>query len=325
MSSALPVLITGATGKQGGATARKLLAEGHPVRALVRDPAAPAARALAEAGARLAIGDFDDPASLRTAAAGTRAVFLIPPAEYRSTGWTAEDEARRGIAMLDAARATGVEQIVFSGIATMGPADSWGQDGKRRIEDAIHASGLRYTLLRPVRFMENYLLEGSPVDGVRANGEHPHLFPADRPLQMIALADIAVFAALALADPESWHGRALELAGDAITPVDAAAAISTATGRTIRYREVTEAEAEAIGPHLGNTWRLIRESGGWQADLPALRELYPRLTSLSEWLSSGGAARILARLEDSTPVARAPAGHCHADPPDRADHCRTVA
>ncbi len=302
MSSTLPVLVTGATGKQGGATARTLLADGHPVRALVRDPAAPAARALAEAGARLTIGDFDDPASLRTATAGTRAVFLIPPAEYRASGWTAEDEARRGIAMVDAARAAGVEQIVFSGIATMGAADSWGQDGKRRIEDAIHASGLRYTLLRPVRFMENYLLDGSPVDGVRANGEHPHLFPADRPLQMIALADIAAFAALALADPEGWHGRALELASDAVTPVAAAAAISAATGREIRYREISEAEAEAIGPQLGNTWRLIRESGGWQADLPGLRQLYADLTSLPDWLNSGGAAAILARLNTPTPA-----------------------
>lgn len=303
MSSAHPVLITGATGKQGGVTAGKLLADGHPVRALVRDPAAPSARALAEAGADLATGDFDDPASLRAAATGARAVFLIPPADYGPSGWTAGLEAQRGIAMVDAARAVGVEQIVFSGIATMGAADSWGQEGKRRIEDAIVASGLRYTLLRPVRFMENYLLQGSPVDGVRAGGEHPHLFPADRPLQMIALDDIGAFAALAFADPDGWHGRALELASDAITPVDAAAAISAATGRPVHYREVTEAEAEAIGPQLGNTWRLIRETNGWHADLPALRQLYPQLTTLPEWLARGGAEQILARLDESAPAA----------------------
>ncbi|MFD4430858.1 NmrA family NAD(P)-binding protein [Nocardia sp. NPDC058497] len=303
MSSAHPVLVTGSTGKQGGVTARKLLAHGHAVRALVRDPAAPTARALADAGADLATGDFDDPASLRAAATGARAVFLIPPADYGPSGWTAGLEAQRGVAMVDAARAAGVEQIVFSGIATMGAADSWGQEGKRQIEDAIAASGLRYTLLRPVRFMENYLLQGSPVDGVRVGGEHPHLFPADRPLQMIALDDIGAFAALAFTDPDGWHGRALELASDAITPVDAAAAISAATGRSIHYREVTEAEAEAIGPQLGNTWRLIRETGGWHADLPTLRQLYPQLTSLPEWLTRGGAEKILARLDESAPVA----------------------
>ncbi|MEU4600124.1 NmrA/HSCARG family protein [Nocardia sp. NPDC023988] len=300
MTSALPVLITGATGKQGGVTARRLLADGHRVRALVRDPHSPAARALAEVGADLVVGDFDDPTSLRAAAKGTRAVFLIPPADYGPSGWTAGDEARRGIAMIEAARAAEVDQIVFSGIATMGPAESWGQEGKRRIEDAIRAAGLRYTLLRPVRFMENYLMHGSPVDGIRAGGEHRHLFPADRPLQMIALDDIAAFAALAFADPDGWYGRELELAGEAITPSEAAAAISVAIGRPIHYREVSEAEAEAIGPQLANTWRLIRETGGWHADPAALRALHPGLTSLPDWLARGGAERIAAQMDVTT-------------------------
>ncbi|KAF0835874.1 NmrA family NAD(P)-binding protein [Nocardia caishijiensis] len=300
MTTALPVLITGATGKQGGATARRLLAEGVRVRALVRDPRSPAARALAAAGAELAIGDFDDPATLLTAAKDARAVLLVPPADYGPNGWTAGDEARRGTAVVEAARAAGVEQIVFSGIATMGPADSWGQEGKHRIEDAIRASGLRFTLLRPVRFMENYLMQGSPVDGIRADGEHRHLFVADRPLQMIALDDIAVFAALAFADPDGWHGRELELAGEAITPVDAAATIAAATGRPIHYREISEAEAAAIGPQLAATWRLIRETGGWQADLPTLRALHPGLTSLPDWLERGGADRIVAQLAATT-------------------------
>ncbi|MFJ2839069.1 NmrA family NAD(P)-binding protein [Nocardia sp. NPDC087230] len=303
MTSALPVLITGATGKQGGATAGKLLADGHPVRALVRDPAAPAARALAEAGAELAIGDFDDPASLRAAATGVRAVFLVPPVDYGPSGWNAGDEGRRGVAMVDAARAAGTDQIVFTGVAALGSADSWGQEGKRRIEDAVAASGLRYTVLRPVRFMDNYLLRGSPVDGIRAGGEHRHLFPADQPLQMVALADIAAFAALAFAAPADWHGRTLELASEAITPVAAAAAIAEATGRAIHYREIDESEAEAIGPQLGNTWRLIRETGGWHADLPALRALYPGLTTLREWLATGGAAKISAELDEPAPTA----------------------
>ncbi|MFD4354605.1 NmrA family NAD(P)-binding protein [Nocardia sp. NPDC058518] len=302
MTSALPVLITGATGKQGGATARRLLTEGHRVRALVRDTDSPAARALAALGAELAVGDFDDPASLRAATTGTRAVFLVPPADYSAKGWGEDTEARRGIAMIDAARATGVEQIVFTGVATMGAAESWGQQGKRQIEEALAAVGLRYTVLRPVRFMENYLLHDSPVDGIREGGEHRHLFPADRPLQMIAVDDIAAFAALAFADPDTWHARILELAGEAITPVEAAATISAAIGHPIHYREVTEDEADAIGPQLGNTWRLIRETGGWHADLPALRSLHPGLTSLRDWLARGGTQRILERIGAQAPA-----------------------
>lgn len=77
-----PVLVTGATGKQGGTTARRLLAGGWPVRALVRDPAAPAAVALAAAGAQLARGDFDDPASLPPALDGAAAVFDVPTVTF---------------------------------------------------------------------------------------------------------------------------------------------------------------------------------------------------------------------------------------------------
>jgi uncharacterized protein YbjT (DUF2867 family) len=292
-----PILITGATGKQGGATARRLLADGVAVRALVRDPQAPAARALADAGAELVTGDFDTPATLDAALAGARGVFLVPPAAFGPNGWGAKLEAARGIAVVDAAARAGAEQIVFTGVASMADDRSWGQAGKGRIEDAAAASGLRYTLLRPVRFMENYVLRGSPVDGI-VDGVHKHLFPADRPLQMIAIADIAAFAALAFADPERFHAQTLELAGDAITPVAAAAAITRATEHPVRYHEATEAEADALGEQIGNTWRLIRQTGGWHADIPALREIHPALSTLESWLTTTGAALIKAQFDN---------------------------
>ncbi|MET8774830.1 NmrA family NAD(P)-binding protein [Nocardia sp. NPDC004654] len=291
-----PILVTGGTGKQGGATARRLLADGIPVRALVRDPDAPAARALAEAGAELAIGDFDAPDTLVKAATGARGVFVVPPATYRADGWDGDLEAQRGIALVDAARAAGVDHVVFAGIASMGDASAWGAHGKERIEQAVAAGGLRYTVLRPVRFMENYLLQGSPVDGI-ADGVHRHLFPAERPLQMIAVDDVAIFAALAFADPDRFHGQFLELAGEAITPVDAAAALARATGHQVRYEEVSEAEAAAIGPEIHTVWRVTRETGGWHADIPALRELHPGLRSLETWLASGGADRIRSLID----------------------------
>ncbi|MCP2300087.1 Uncharacterized conserved protein YbjT, contains NAD(P)-binding and DUF2867 domains [Nocardia amikacinitolerans] len=291
-----PILVTGSTGQQGGATARRLLADGVPVRALVRDPDAPAAKALAELGAELAIGDFDAPDTLVRAATGARGVFAVPPATYRAEGWDGDLEAERGIALVDAARTAGVDHIVFTGVASMGDPAAWGVHGKQRIEEAVTTSGLRHTVLRPVRFMENYLLQGSPVDGI-ADGVHRHLFAADRPLQMIAVADVAVFAALAFADPDRFHGHILELAGEAITPVDAAATISRAIGHEVRYEEVSEAEADAIGPEIGTVWRVTRKTGGWHADIPALRELHPGLQTLDAWLASGGADRITALLD----------------------------
>ncbi|MEV0292980.1 NmrA family NAD(P)-binding protein [Nocardia sp. NPDC050710] len=298
-----PILVTGATGTQGGATARHLLHAGVPVRALVRDTAAPAARALSDAGAELVAGDFDTPQTLDAAVAGARGVFLIPPATFGPQGWNSELEADRGVAVIRAAERADVEQIVFTGVASLGKDATWGMAGKRLIEDAVAASGLRYTLLRPARFFENYLLRGSPMDGI-IDGVHQHLFPADRPLQSVAVADIAAFAALAFADPDRFHGRTLELASDSGTPVDAAAAVGRAIGQPVRYREISEAEADALGAQIGNTWRLIRETGGWQADIPALREIHPGLRTLDTWLAESGADRIRELIGDPVPTTR---------------------
>ena len=71
------IVVTGATGQQGGATARHLLAQGFRVRALVRDPNKPAAEALAGRGAELAQGDLDDRVSLDRALSGAYGVFSV--------------------------------------------------------------------------------------------------------------------------------------------------------------------------------------------------------------------------------------------------------
>src|SRR5512145_1378893 len=71
------ILVTGATGKQGGATARALLGRGHRVRALTRHPDGEKARALAALGVEIVKGDFDDPASLRRPLDGVWGMFSV--------------------------------------------------------------------------------------------------------------------------------------------------------------------------------------------------------------------------------------------------------
>ena len=300
------ILVTGATGTQGGATARTLLAAGIPVRALVRDPNAPAARALAERGAELAVGDFDAPETIAAAVAGVRAVFAVPPAAFGPNGWDIETEAKRGEALVAAAEAAGAEQFVFTGVASFAGDKQWGANGKRRIEQAVTASGMRYTVLRPVRFMSNYFASGFRVDGIHTEtrpglppgGVHRHLFPADFPVQVIAPEDIAEVAALAFADPDRLHGRTLELAGDQLTMREAAARITEAIGIPVRYEEISEAEAKQIGGEVHNVWRLSREGDGWAADIPALREIHPGLRTFDQWLSETGAAQLKSQLTE---------------------------
>jgi uncharacterized protein YbjT (DUF2867 family) len=292
-----PILVTGATGKQGGATARRLLADGRPVRALVRDPAAPAAAELAAAGAELVRGDFDDPASLPPALDGVGAVFGIPPVAIGPRGPEAGAEVTRGRALIDAAAAAGIEQIVFSTVASASVTSTGptGSAGKALIEQYLRDHITRPTVLRPVRFMTNYLSVGvMGIDGI-AGGVNRHLFPPHEPMQVIALEDVAEFAALAFADPARFAGRTLELAGDEPTPVEAAAAISAASGIPVRYEQLTDVEAAAISPDIAEIRKRWQAGDRWHADIEALRVIHPGLRTLTDWLAESGAAAIRAR------------------------------
>jgi uncharacterized protein YbjT (DUF2867 family) len=289
-----PIVVTGATGKQGGATVRRLLAEGRPVRALVRDTTAPAAAALAEAGAELVRGDFDDPASLPPALDGAAALFGIPPVAFGPAGPETDLEVARGRALIDAAAAAGIEQVVFSTVASASRA-SFGSAGKALIEEYLRDHIALPTVLRPVRFMTNYLGVGSRIDGI-SGGVHRHLFPPHEPMQVIALEDVAEFAALAFADPPRFAGRTLELAGDEPTPVAAAAAISEATGVPVRYEWLTDDEAAEIGPEVAETRKRWQAGHRWHADIEALRVIHPGLRTLADWLTESGAAALRAYL-----------------------------
>src|SRR5512142_622444 len=96
------ILVTGATVQQGGAVARQLLLQpGLSVRALTREPAKPAARSLAQAGAEIFQGDLDNPASVKRALERAWGVFSVQ--SFMETGY--DKEIRQGKAVADAALA----------------------------------------------------------------------------------------------------------------------------------------------------------------------------------------------------------------------------
>ncbi|MEW2300797.1 NmrA/HSCARG family protein [Streptomyces sp. NPDC006655] len=292
------VVVTGATGRQGGATAHRLLAAGRPVRALVRDTTAPAAASLENAGAELVRGDFDDPSSLPAALEGAAALFAVPPVAFGPTGADVELEFARGRALIDAAAAAGVEHVVFTGVAST-PGRPGGSEGKKRIEDYLRERIRSVTALRPVRFMSNYL-GSTPIglDGI-VHGVHRHIFPPDEPVQIIAVEDIAEFAALVFDRPDRFAGRSLELAGDAPTPVEAVAAISEATGVTVRYEQLTHAEATALHPEIARVRGRWAAGSRWHADIEALRVIHPGLRTLAHWLAESGADSLRKRLVET--------------------------
>ncbi|SUA45072.1 SDR family NAD(P)-dependent oxidoreductase [Nocardia africana] len=160
------VLVTGATGGQGGAVARSLLARGYAVRALVRDPRKPRAATLTALGADVVVGDLDDPHSVRAAARGVSGIFSVQPAD--PTDPRPETEVRQGKNVADAAAAEGIDHLIYSSVAARRGSGVAHFETKADIEAYIDALGVPATVLRPVFFMENwrYLLPAA-VGGER--------------------------------------------------------------------------------------------------------------------------------------------------------------
>ncbi|MFD2077862.1 Uncharacterized conserved protein YbjT, contains NAD(P)-binding and DUF2867 domains [Actinopolymorpha cephalotaxi] len=270
MPESRSILVTGATGNQGGAAARALLDRGWPVRAYVRDPAKPAARALADLGAELATGDLDDTDALRAAMTGAHGVFSVQPLAIGAEQLAAE--VRQGTAVADLAAQTGVSQLVYSSVG--GAERHTGVDHfetKAEVERHIARLGLPATILRPVYFMNN-LLYFDVADGERV--VNLPLRP-DRPLQLVAADDIGWFAADAFDHPDVYLGRQLELAGDALTLPEIAAAFEEVTGVRTRWR------AEPVESRM---YEWFAEAG-YQADIAALRERHPGMLTFREFLT----------------------------------------
>ncbi|RII13970.1 NAD(P)H azoreductase [Streptomyces sp. YIM 130001] len=264
------VLVIGATGNQGGATARELLARGRPVHALVRDPDKPAAAELKEQGAILVRGDLDDPASLRTAMTGASGVFSVQALAFEPE--TLAAEVRQGKAVADAVAETGVPHLVYSSVG--GAERATGIDHfetKAEIERHIRALGLPATVLRPAFFMNNLL------HYAEAGDERILELPVDpeRPMQFVASDDIGHFAADAFENPAHHTGRRIELAGDELTFPQVAEIYERVTGTPTRLVTV---------PIEERMFEWFAEEG-YEADIPALRAEHPGLLTFEEFLA----------------------------------------
>jgi uncharacterized protein YbjT (DUF2867 family) len=287
------VLVTGATGTQGGATARELLAAEYRVRILTRDPASAAAKALVDAGAEIAKGDMDDPASLVAAMQGAYGVFSV----LRPDSDGSDSERRHGRALVDAAMQSGVRHFVHTSVCEAGrhtafpgwdhgfPLRKYWTD-KWDVEEAVRKAGFPlWTVLKPAFMMENW---AEP----KARFMFPHLrqgqiitalLPQTR-VQLIAGDDVGAFARAAFADPDGLNDRNIDLAAEALTMGEVAVTLSRVLGKKVEARSVSPDEAVAAGlfPGWVRTQQWINEVG-YRADIAGLAQYGIRLTSFDEW------------------------------------------
>src|SRR6266851_3032209 len=206
------VLITGATGRQGGAVIRHMLPKGWKLRALTFKADSAAVQRLTDQGIEVLRGDLEDPASLERAARGVYGVYSVQ--DFWAVG--AKREVQQGKNIADAAMKAGVEHFVYSsvgGVDRKSGIDHW--ESKWQVENYIRKLGLPATMIKPTAFMENYyidqveiaLLKGKLMDPIRA----------DKPYQTIATEDIGAFVALAFDRPKEFIGSELEIAGSELT------------------------------------------------------------------------------------------------------------
>ena len=264
MSNAVS-LVTGATGQQGNAVARALLAAGRTVRALTRDFAR--AETLINAGAQVVVGDMTDAEQMKRACRGVDSLFLM------GTPYANGPEAERQQlqSSIDAARSAGVKHVVYSSVqraADLADVPHYAQ--KVRAEEYLQASGLAWTILRPVFFMDNFgadALAGNLLAGRLHAPMPPHVAT-----QLVAVDDIGRAVATVLAAPDKWTGKTLDLAGDALTWEEIGAAIGTAIGRAVEFYPLPpEWVAESMGADYTAYYDWLWKEG-FTAKIEAMRE-----------------------------------------------------
>ena len=267
MNQKLAVVVTGATGKQGGAVVKSLLERGHEVRAVTRSTDSAKARELANAGVTLVRAALEDTAALTHALEGATSLFaMTTPFEGG-----ARAETRQGISAADAAKAAGVH-LVFTSVGSANRKTGVPHfDSKYEVEEHIAKIGVRATVLAPVYFMENLYFGKEQL----AKGIYATPLPPTRQLAQVAVADIGAVAVRFLEDPGRFAGKRFDLAGDELTGNDVVAILSRVTGRPFSYFQVP---LDVIRQHMGEEAVKMYEwfdRVGYTVDRATLRREFP--------------------------------------------------
>lgn len=283
------VLVTGATGQQGGALARILLSRGHHVRAMTRKPEGAAATELRRTGAEIVAGDLGDRASVERAAKGVDVAYIVAtPYEQGPAA-----EARFGKTGVDGVHAAGVPYIVYSSVSDADRKTGIPHfDSKVEVEAHLKTLDIDHSIVAPVFFMENLFAPWANsgfAKGVFATGIAP-----DRKLQVISLPEIAEFTTLAIEQRRSFAGKRINIASDEVTPTEIARVLSEVAGTKLAYVQVPLDQVRQQSEDFAKMYDWFNRVG-YSVDIPKLKRGFPqvRWTTFHQWAAAQDWARVL--------------------------------
>ena len=282
MTTKLMVLVSGATGTQGGAVTQALLVSGHKVRALTRNTESPRAKRLEEQGVELVRGDLDDVESLEQALQGADSFYLMGSPQEAG----AEGETKQGIAMANAAKAANIGHLVYSSVASANLNTGIPHfDSKYLVEEHIKTLGIPYTISAPVFFMENLIAPWS-LDALKA-GKIMLAMPSDRSLQQVSVKNIGEFVASLINKREAVFGQRFDIAGDELTGDECAGILTRITGHHFAYAALPVSIVKKQSDDMAAMFAWF-DTVGYSVDIPKLHKSFSDVgwQSYSQWADS---------------------------------------
>ncbi|KAJ5951468.1 NmrA-like family protein [Penicillium vulpinum] len=288
------ILITGATGKQGGSVVNSLLKKNAPFKilAVTRDINSTSAKKLAQKSSNITLieGNLQDPAAIfenvkRQTSSPVWGVFSVQSANPKK-----DNERCQGIALIDESIKQDVKYFVYSSVDRGGKRSEQNPTqvpyfiSKHEIEDHLKektkGTQMEWTILRPVAFFEN--LTPDYYGKVFATAWKMSL--KGKPLQLVATSDIGFFAAAAFMNPEASKNHACSLAGDELTFDRMSEIFKSLTGQNVptTYRIPVWLMMAGV-KELDVMFKWFHDEG-YDADIPALRKLNPELKTFGDWL-----------------------------------------
>jgi uncharacterized protein YbjT (DUF2867 family) len=274
------ILVTGATGKQGGAVVRHLLRAGFPVRALTRTANSPASKRLERQGVEVVTGDLGDRISLDRPVSGVYGVFSVQNYWEKGVGFAGEIQQGKNLA--DAAKEAGVRHYVQSSMATGKDFQSIEHfESKSVVEAYVAQIGLPYTIVGTVYFMENLLdpkMGGSMTFPTLSGSLGPEIL-----FHLLTVDDLGGIVAAIFQDRGRFLGQKVDMASDRLTIAQMKNIYQQNSGRHPKPWRIPTWLLKLLNREFAQQLQWHNKPG-WTFELDSVRSIYPDLTNFQQFL-----------------------------------------